>query len=191
MLKVYLAGPDVFLPDAVAIGIRKKQLCSAHGFEGLYPFDNEISSKLAGERVDRLIYRANERMIRRADFGIFNLTPFRGVSADPGTVFELGLTVGLGKRVFAYTNTSSNYFDRVKLHKALSFDSERDVWRDADNMAVEDFGNADNLMIDWAIAEHGGCPIVRHETSPSEMYRDLSGFETCLRLAAEAISKSA
>ncbi len=23
-------------------------------------------------------------------------------------------------------------------------------------MTVEDFGNADNLMIDWAVAEHGG-----------------------------------
>ena len=40
-LRAYLAGPEVFLPEAVAIGQRKKQLCAKYGFEGLYPFDNE------------------------------------------------------------------------------------------------------------------------------------------------------
>jgi nucleoside 2-deoxyribosyltransferase len=191
MLTVYLAGPDVFLPDAIEIGERKKHLCKAYGFEGLYPFDNEILPTSSGERVDRLIYRANDRMIRRADLGICNLTPFRGVSADPGTVFELGMMVGLGKRVFAYTNCVQSYFDRIKFRENPAFDSDRKIWRDSYEMAVEDFGNTDNLMIDWAVAEHGGYPIVKHDAHPTEVYRDLSGFETCLRLAAEAIWKSA
>jgi nucleoside 2-deoxyribosyltransferase len=39
-LKVYLAGPEVFLSEAIAIGLRK-ELCSRYGFEGLDPFDNE------------------------------------------------------------------------------------------------------------------------------------------------------
>ena len=191
MTRVYLAGPDVFLPDAIELGERKKRLCKAHGFEGLYPFDNEISSVPSGERIDRLSYRANEHMIRRADFGICNLTPFRGISADPGTVLELGLMVGLGKRVFAYTNRVQNYFERIKPRENLAFDSSLKVWRDANGMTVEDFGNADNLMIDWAVAEHGGFPIVKHDASATEIYRDLTGFETCLRLAAEAFSKIA
>jgi nucleoside 2-deoxyribosyltransferase len=190
MLKVYLAGPEVFLPDALELGTRKKRLCSAYGFEGLFPLDNEIAQIASGERVDRLIYQANERMIRQADFGICNLTPFRGVSADPGTVFEVGMLAGLGKRVFAYTNVAQSYVERTRLKEALIFDSERNIWRDADAMAVEDFGNADNLMIDWAVAEHGGFPIVRHDAL-SEVQRDLTGFEACLRLAAEAFSKSA
>lgn len=130
-------------------------------------------------------------MIRRADFGICNLTPFRGVSADPGTVFEVGMLAGLGKRVFAYTNVAQNYLDRTKLKEALVFDSSQKVWRDAHGMTVEDFGNADNLMIDWAVAEHGGFPIVRHDARPAEIDRDLTGFEMCLRLAAEAFAKSA
>ena len=96
-LRVYLAGPDVFLPDAVAIGRRKKELCAHYGFEGLYPFDNEISGDHLGTRVDLLIYRANVAMIHEADFGIFNLTPFRGSSADVGTVFELGMFAALAK----------------------------------------------------------------------------------------------
>lgn len=191
MLKVYLAGPEVFLPDAIELGSRKKRLCSAYGFEGLFPLDNEIVQEPSGERIDRLIYRANEEMIRRADFGICNLTPFRGVSADPGTVFEVGMLAGLGKRIFAYTNVVQHYFDRARHKETLACDSERNVWRDADDMTVEDFGNADNLMIDWAVAEHGGYPIVRHDAPLSEIHRDLTGFETCLRLAAEAFSKPA
>jgi nucleoside 2-deoxyribosyltransferase len=191
MRTVYLAGPEVFLPDAVAIGHRKKDLCAAYGFEGLYPFDNEISPSLSGERVDRLIYRANERMIRCADFGIFNLTPFRGPSADVGTVFELGMLAGLGKRVFGYTNVSDDLLDRCKLFSELTFDPVQKVWRDPADMAVENFGNADNLMIDNSLIEHGGYPIVRHKTRHGEVFRDLTGFETCLRLATEAISKTA
>ena len=191
MLTVYLAGPEVFLPDAIELGTRKKRLCSAYGFEGLYPLDNEIARGASSERTDRLIYRANEAVIRRADFGICNLTPFRGVSADPGTVFEVGMLAGLGKRVFAYTNVAQDYLDRTKLKEALVFDSGQKVWRDAHGMTVEDFGNADNLMIDWAVAEHGGFPIVRHDARPAEVDRDLIGFETCLRLAAEAFAKPA
>jgi nucleoside 2-deoxyribosyltransferase len=191
MQKVYLAGPDVFLPEAIAVGVRKKELCAEFGFEGLFPFDNEISPNLGGERVDRLIYRANERMIRRADFGIFNLTPFRGPSADVGTVFELGMLAGLGKRVFGYTNVTDDLLDRCKRFGELTFDPAEKVWRDPAGMSVENFGNADNLMIDNSLTEHGGYPIVRHKALPADLFRDLTGFKACLRLAAEAISKTA
>ncbi len=190
-MKIYLAGPDVFLPDAVAVGQRKKELCAKYGFEGLYPCDNEIQPSQIGERADRLFFRANESMIRRADLGIFNLTPFRGPSADPGTVFELGMLVGLGKRVFGYTNVAGDLLDRSKQFAAIIFDPVRNDWRDSNGMVVENFGNADNLMIDNALIEHGGCPIVCHNARPDELYRDLTGFEACLRLAVEAISKSA
>ena len=81
------------------------------GLTGLYPLDNDIQP--AAERADKLIYQANKAMMQRADFGICNLTPFRGASADAGTVFELGLMVGFGKPVFAYTNDASDYVRRV------------------------------------------------------------------------------
>ena len=41
-MKIYLAGPDVFLPDAVEIGRQKAAICAAHGLAGLYPLDNAI-----------------------------------------------------------------------------------------------------------------------------------------------------
>jgi nucleoside 2-deoxyribosyltransferase len=84
-----LAGPEVFLHDSIAIGQSKKWLCTEYGFEGLYPFDNEVTPDGSDTRIDLLIYRATVAMMRDADFGILNLTPFRGPSADVGTVFEL------------------------------------------------------------------------------------------------------
>ncbi|MGJ5177428.1 nucleoside 2-deoxyribosyltransferase [Bradyrhizobium oligotrophicum] len=190
MQKIYLAGPDVFLPDAVQMGRQKKQLCSQYGFEGLYPFDNEITTTSGGERIDRLIYRANEEMMRKADIGIFNLTPFRGPSADAGTVFELGLMVGLGKRVFAYTNDGSPYAERVRASSKETTDSQSGPMRDANGLTVEDFGNSDNLMIEWSVVEHGGYPIVRGSGRGADPFHDLSAFERCLRLASEAIPTS-
>jgi nucleoside 2-deoxyribosyltransferase len=185
MLTVYLAGPEVFLPDAIEIGRQKKRLCARYGFEGLYPLDNEISAS-PGERVDQLIYQANKAMMERADFGICNLTPFRGPSADAGTVFELGLMVALRKRVFAYTNDAADYALRVA--RTLR-DGHRDRQRDPSDMMIEDFGNFDNLMLEWAVRESCGHPIARH-SADADPHRDLAGFEACLRLAAADMPKS-
>ena len=41
-MKIYLAGPDVFLPDAVEIGRRKAAIRARHGLIGLYPLDNAV-----------------------------------------------------------------------------------------------------------------------------------------------------
>jgi nucleoside 2-deoxyribosyltransferase len=190
-MKIYLAGPDVFLPNAIAIGQRKKELCAQYGLEGLFPFDNEVDPNAGEGRIDALIYRANEDMIRRADAGICNLTPFRGPNADAGTVFELGLLVGLGKRAFGYTNVADDYLDRCRhADPAATLDFTANVWRDGNGMSIENFGNADNLMIDNALIDHGGHPMVRHQAKPGEVFTDLTGFERCLRLAAEALATS-
>jgi len=159
--KLYLAGPEVFLPEAIEIGRVKKDLCARYGIEGLYPFDNEVSPQ-PGEAVDRLIYRANIAMIRDADGGIFNLTPFRGPSADVGTVFELGFLSALGKAAFGYTNRTEDLLARVRTSVEVRRDPTGEAWRDPSLMSIEDFGNADNLMIDACLAEQGR-PLVRVE----------------------------
>src|SRR5438034_1187755 len=123
-MKVYLAGPEVFLPNAIAIGLSKKEICSKYGFQGQYPFDNELSPDQSGTRLDRLIYRANAAMICQVDFGVINLTPFRGPSADVGTVFEMGMLIGLGKPVFAYSNSSKDYLSRLIEIESANHDEE-------------------------------------------------------------------
>ena len=40
MKKIYLAGFDVFAPDARQRGAKMKMMCAEKGFAGLYPFDN-------------------------------------------------------------------------------------------------------------------------------------------------------
>ena len=180
--KLYLAGPEVFLPEAIEIGRIKKELCARYGIEGLYPFDNEVSPQ-PGEAVDRVIYRANIAMIRAADGGIFNLTPFRGPSADVGTVFELGFLSASGKAAFGYTNRTEDLLARVRNSFEVRRDPAGEAWRDPSLMSVEDFGNADNLMIDACLAEQGR-PLVRVEARADELFAALDGFEACLRLAA-------
>jgi nucleoside 2-deoxyribosyltransferase len=173
----YLAGPEVFLPDAELIGERKRALCAQYGFAGLFPLDNKVPP---GAGRDRAIYAANLAMMQAAAVGIFNLTPFRGPSADPGTVFELGLMAGLGKPVFGYTNDARDMRARVP-GAACGADG---VWRDGCGTIVEDFGNADNLMIDACLAA-AGAGMVRID---AEACLDgLAGFEACLRLAARCI----
>jgi len=86
---------------------------------------------------------------------------------------------------------TADLLDRCKLFGELTFDPVEKVWRDSAGMSVENFGNADNLMIDNSLTEHGGYPIVRHKALPGQTFEDLTGFKACLRLAAEAISKTA
>ena len=42
MTAIYLAGPDVFRPDAEAHGEMLKALCAEFGFLGLYPLDHAL-----------------------------------------------------------------------------------------------------------------------------------------------------
>ncbi len=38
-MRVYLAGPDVFLPDPHARGAALKRICARHGLTGVFPLD--------------------------------------------------------------------------------------------------------------------------------------------------------
>jgi nucleoside 2-deoxyribosyltransferase len=65
MTRICLAGPDVFLPDALDIGRRKVELCKRHGLIGLYPLDNAIDP--AANDASLTIFRGNENMIIEAE----------------------------------------------------------------------------------------------------------------------------
>ncbi len=188
--KVYLAGPEVFLPDAAELGAKKRALCERYDLEGLFPFDSKGGAVPASERADWAIYRANVALMREADWAIVNLTPFRGPSADVGSVFELGMMVGLGKRVFGYSNTTSDSLSHVSQTVSVLFNDEEGAWPDRYVMRVEDFGNADNLMIGACLAEQGH-PLVRVHVAGGDLYRDLRGFQKCFRRAAKSLRTAA
>jgi nucleoside 2-deoxyribosyltransferase len=180
MTTVYLAGPDVFLPDALDIGRRKVELCTRHGLIGLYPLDNAIDR--AAKDASLAIFRGNENMMIEAYAIIANLTPFRGPGADAGTVYELGFMAGHGKLCLGYSNDPSPYADRVREFTDVNSHDARLV--DALGLTVEDFGLSDNLMMIHALDLHG-CALVVPRQAPADIWRDLAGFESCVRMAAE------
>ena len=179
-MKIYLAGPDVFLPDAVDTGRRKVELCRRHGLIGLYPLDNAIDT--TARDVSLRIFRGNEIMMMEADAIIANLTPFRGPGADPGTVYELGYMAGRGKLCLGYSNDPAPYAERVGAFTGVSSRDGRLV--DALGLTVEDFGLTDNLMMIHALELHG-CALVTPRQMPADIWHDLTAFETCVRMAAE------
>ena len=178
--RIYLAGPEVFLPDPIAAGRAKVELCAAAGFEGCYPLDAAlVLDGLPKVEQARRISLANEALMRSCDLLIANLTPFRGVSMDCGTAFEVGFMRALGRPVLGYTNLSPDYRDR-----AARFRADHGGWQDADrpDVDVEDFGLAENLMIEIAINE-SGASVVRTEVAGDHRLEDLAGFRICLEQA--------
>ncbi|WP_022722114.1 nucleoside 2-deoxyribosyltransferase [Rhodopseudomonas sp. B29] len=179
MTNVYLAGPDIFIPDALDLGRRKAELCAAHGLRSLYPLDNAVA--LAAHDASLQIFRGNEAMMNEADAIIANLTPFRGPSADAGTVYELGYMAGRGKLVFGYSNDPANYVERVGRFETL--DKRDGMLIGADGLVVEDFDLPDNLMLIHALDLHG-APLITLRKKPADLWRDLTAFEACVKLAA-------
>ena len=168
---VYLAGPEVFLPEPVAAGAERKARIAALSraadwpFElaGLYPLDNEIPDFRSNFDTGMRIYRANVELMNRAHAVAANMVRFRGPSMDVGTAFEMGYMLGLGKPVFAYYDAApfygrgeapGMYVDRVRSHCSVS---EHDPRVDADGLSIDDFRMADNLMMIGALESGAGA----------------------------------
>jgi nucleoside 2-deoxyribosyltransferase len=181
-MKIYLAGPDVFLPDALEIGRRKAAVCASFGLTGFYPLDNTVD--LASRTASLDIFRGNEAMMDRCDAIIANLTPFRGPGADAGTVYELGYMAGRGKLCLGYSNDPSIYAERAR--RFTTVEARDGLLVDADGLTVEDFGLPDNLMMIHALELHG-APLVTPRETPDDVWHDLAAFEACVKLAAERL----
>ena len=180
-MRIYLAGPDVFLPDAIAIGRRKVDICARHGLTGLYPLDNAVD--LSAGDASLTIFKGNQAMMDAADAIIANLTPFRGASADAGTVYELGYMAGRGKLLLAYSNDPAAYAERVARFDDVTKSANGHL-SDSDGLTVENFGWPDNLMMIHALDLHG-CPLVTPKQAPADIWHDLASFEACVGLAAD------
>jgi len=185
-MKIYLAGPDVFLPDALEIGRRKADICARHGLTGLYPLDNTVN--LAAGNASLAIFKGNEAMMDAADAIIANLTPFRGPGADTGTVYELGYMAGRGKLLFAYSNDPAAYADRVARTHHVTKSSDGNLI-DGDGLTVEDFCLPDNLMMIHALELHGAALVTPRQRS-ADIWHDLTSFEACVHLAADRAAGS-
>ena len=189
--RVYLAGPDVFLPDAEAWAARRAAICARHGLTAVSPLDVLADEPAWADMPDwqRIAFR-NEAHIRGCQAIIANLTPFRGPSADVGTIYEVGYARALGLPVFGYSNCpvpfTQRTLDDVMKHSVAKGSSGR-VWRDGDGLLIEQFKRHDNLMIEGGIVGSGGVLVVP-DTEPPDRWRDLTTFEKCVAIAATLTS---
>ena len=132
-LRVYLAGPDIFRPDADAWAAAARELLAAHDLQALIPIDGDQVSASG-------IYHANLEMIRSADAVLANLNAFRGVEPDSGTCFEVGFAAAQGKTVIGYLGDGRTHKDKVG-HDGGAMPLA------ADGLRVEDFNLPLNLML--------------------------------------------
>ncbi len=185
-VRVYLAGPEVFLPDAREIGVRKRAICERHGLVGVFPADEDDSFDPALSLRERAfaISRAMERAIQGCDAMIVNLTPFRGPSADVGSAYEMGFMRALGRPIFAYSNDGRPFLERVRAFCGGAVRLRpKGGHEDPDRMAIEPFELHDNLMLTGGIAASGGC-LIAETVQPAERYTSLAAFERCVARAA-------
>lgn len=138
-MKAYLAGPDVFRPDAGQWAVQARAMCLEYGVEALVPLDGQANDAVG-------IYRQNIAMIARADAVLANLQPFRGAEPDSGTCFEVGYAVALGKPVIAYHTPRDCMVRRLAQRRHRSSPAQ-EQWLDAQGWTVEDFGLPVNLML--------------------------------------------
>lgn len=142
--RIYLAGPDVFRPDAADHGRRLVALCARHGFDAVFPLDESLPSGLPGPVAARRIYQANIVHIEACDAVVANLDFFRGPEPDSGTCFEVGYAVARGKPVVAYVPEEGSFAERIRRRHPHAV-GEGLV--DADGWPLEEFGLPLNLML--------------------------------------------
>ena len=174
----YLAGPDVFLPNAVSHAARKVEICRRFGFLGLPPLNQDIEASKASD-LWQSIYEKDILMMERCDIIIANLTPFGGASADAGTLIEVGWFLGKGKPIFGYSNTSENFESRMSKQLGTQFS----------DFGIEGFHLPDNLMIVGAV-NSGGYPIFIPNDDQVRGIDSLDVFEICVDAAARFIGIS-
>ncbi|MFM7424381.1 MAG: nucleoside 2-deoxyribosyltransferase [Elainella sp.] len=177
-MHLYLAGPDVFLPNPLSMARLKQEICQTYGFVGEFPFDPTLDlASLSPYDQGIAIYKSNIALMNRCDLIVANMTPFRGPSMDVGTAFEIGYMAAQGKPVYGYTNDGRLYVDRV---------TAASPGLDADGLSIEAFAMADNLMMEGAIVLSGG--VLTRESIPAGLFdTSLRTFEATVKIAAERL----
>ena len=150
----------------------KFYLCHNKYHAFLYPLDNHLPKDAVA------IFAANRALMDCADAGLFNLSPFRGPSADAGTIFELGYMAAQGKPLFGYSNERASYAERAAQTHGPTAEQDG-VLHDRDGHIIERFAQSENLMISKAIRASGGLFVAMAEREEPKL-ASYGAFVACL-----------
>jgi nucleoside 2-deoxyribosyltransferase len=147
--KIYMAGFEVFYPNALEIGAAMKAVCAEHGFVGMFPKDNVINKGMGRSKreIAADIFHANIKLIEEADIITANLNHFRGSEPDSGTVFEVGYAYARGKKLYGYMDKDIQLRDKVAAHWGGVNFGENGRYVDKDGLHIENLDLPLNLML--------------------------------------------
>jgi len=166
--KVYLAGPEVFLPNAVEYAHWQVALCRQYGFIGLHPMDNNIAIVDKSLATAMKIYRGDVCQIKECDIVVANCNQFRGGLMDDGTAYELGYGNALGKPSYGYIEDALSYNERIRKYEEGHGGVSPGIDRDQNGYILTEDFTLINPMMQCGMSAHGGRLIV-------------GSFEDCLK----------
>lgn len=148
---VYIAGPDVFRPDAKAFYENATKMCHELQLRPLVPFDLTLTEPQA-------IFEHNCKLLRACHGVVANVNQFRGSEPDSGTCWEMGFAKALDKPVVGYLSDGSEVWDKAYSYFAMreqagmlyNFSPPVDPHPDyvfPDSMTAETWGYPVNLML--------------------------------------------
>lgn len=153
--KLYLAGPEVFLPNATEMAAKQVRLCEQYGFVGLHPV--EIDVDLSDQSTAALqIYRALIPMLKECDIVVANCNAFRGVLMDDGTAYEIGFGNALGKPAYGYIEKLNSVSERTRNEYPCQQLADGQTIGQEGYLVTEDFGTSINLMMQCGMMDTGG-----------------------------------
>lgn len=177
--RIYLAGPEVFLPGfGETVFKAKKVLCEKFGYQGVSPLDGDPNlDGLTPFAQGLAIYHGNLAHMRNCHAVIANMTPFRGVSMDAGTAFEMGFMAACAKPVLGYSHVTAGFEERSVRYEAQALGDRFDPY--CAGTTIERFGMADNLMMAGAV-DAAGFQIRLASVPAGDELTALAGFQLCL-----------
>jgi nucleoside 2-deoxyribosyltransferase len=169
VIKLYLAGPQVFLPNAAEVAETQRELCCAYGFVPLHPMDNNINISKKTFATATRIYRGDVKQIRQCHIVVADCNPFRGPMIDDGTAYELGYGNALDKPSYGYVAADRTYNFRIAVHGLAHYSEQYKDYVDRQGfLLTDDFGTRINLMMECGMCEYGGRLVI-------------GSFEDCLK----------
>lgn len=157
VLKVYLAGPWVFWREEETARFQREARTLLDEIGGgamtpVFPSDPIADRHRAGALINMDVSSPEKiaahcrRHIHTCDALLADITPFRGVQPDPGTVFEIGLAHGCGKMIVLYTRGPVPALRTRLVRAGLAAEGKGDG-RDFDGALIEDFGSPADTML--------------------------------------------